>query len=111
MQTMSEAEKMKGEADMIDAQVKMMQAQVEMSKLEPEIEKIEAETMKLLSEIDATQENSQLMARKQMLDSLREQYTFIDKRLNDERNHSREDQRVVADIRNRSKSVAKAANN
>ena len=102
MQTMSEAEKLKGEADMIEAQVKMMEAQVRMSKLEPEIEKLEAETAKILSEIDSNQENSQLMAKKQMLDSLREQYKFIDKRLNDERNHSREDQRVIAGVRNRS---------
>ena len=71
MQTMSEAEMLKGQADNINAMAKLMEARIKMIKLLPEIEEIESKTLKNLSDVDKNQHKSMLETLQTEMDTAR----------------------------------------
>lgn len=98
MQTMSQAEMIKGQADMesaaaskMKAQVDMLEAQIKFSKMKAEIDKMQAETVQALSTVQDNEVKLALEKQKEMNKQHLEQAKILQQGLDNGRAHNRQD--------------------
>jgi len=87
MQTMSEAEAMKGQAALMKAQNEQLRVQIEQQKLQAELDKLESESMKNLSEVDKNERDSLLKLQQQMKDNNIKDTQQLEERLKNDRQY------------------------